>query len=75
MIGGFWAPGLARNPSLKAGVWGEESDAPAFRRGSRIKTPTANQPPKTASLSERVDDIISLEIRFWVVVLHGQSYV
>jgi len=56
MVGGFWALGFTHNPSLsamrtpplrmaeKAGAWGGESDAPALRRGSRIKPPMANQP-------------------------------
>jgi len=44
MIGEFWAIGFTHNPSLKAGGWGDESDAPAFRWGSRIKPPTANRP-------------------------------
>jgi hypothetical protein len=44
MLSKLWDPGFTHNPSLKAGAWGSESDAPAFRRGSRIKPPTVKRP-------------------------------
>jgi len=44
MLGKLCDPGFTPNPSLKAGAWGSEADAPAFRRGSRIKPPTAKRP-------------------------------
>ena len=45
MIGGLWAFRFMHAPSLKTGAWGGESDAPAFRRGSRINPPKANDLP------------------------------
>jgi hydrogenase maturation protease len=42
------AGGLRHDPSLKAGAWGGESGAPAFRRRPRIVLPTANRARRTS---------------------------